>query len=147
MKKMLFAGVCAASLAFGSLVAVAQDDVVAQRQELMKSNGAQMKALAGMAKGETAFDAGKVQEAGKTLKANFEKAADMWPEGSMTDKSYAKPEIWSDMDGFKAALEKAIKASETVAAVSDDAGLKAAMGEIGGACKGCHDKFKKPKES
>lgn len=64
-------------------------------------------------------------------------------------KTEAKAEIWSDNATFVAAAQKlkdeAAKLVE-VTAGEDVAAIKAQAGATGGACKGCHDKFRQKKE-
>jgi cytochrome c556 len=50
------------------------------------------------------------------------------------------------MEGFKAAGEKAGAAVVALAATTDEAGFKAAFPAVGEGCKGCHEKFRRPKE-
>jgi cytochrome c556 len=61
----------------------------------------------------------------------------------------AKPEIWSDPQGFSAALTKLQTEGpklQTLAKANDVDGLKKQVGAVGGACKGCHDKYRVPEE-
>ena len=61
---------------------------------------------------------------------------------SFTD---AKPEIWSEPDKFKAAYDKAgqeIAKLAQAAKSGDEKAMKAAAGEVGKACKACHDDFR-----
>ena len=58
----------------------------------------------------------------------------------------AKPEVWSDSAKFNAAAKKMqdAMAALNVAAKSGNADqFKAAFGETGKSCKGCHDDFRK----
>lgn len=58
--------------------------------------------------------------------------------------SNAKPDVWSDAAGFKAAQEKflvAVKALSAAADAGDLDKLKAASGNVADACKACHDKY------
>jgi cytochrome c556 len=58
----------------------------------------------------------------------------------------AKPEVWSDAAKFNAAAKKMqdAMAALNVAAKSGNADqFKAAFGETGKSCKGCHDDFRK----
>ena len=73
-----------------------------------------------------------------------------FPKGSGTEsgvKTDAKPEIWKDPQGFAAAIKRLQTESaklQQVAATGDAAALKAQFQATGGACKGCHDKFRVP---
>lgn len=76
-----------------------------------------------------------------------------FPRGSGQEarpKSEAKANIWSDAAGFTAAasnLQVQTSKLNQLAAAGDVDGLKAQVRATGGACKGCHDKFRVPKES
>jgi cytochrome c556 len=147
MKKSLLAFVAlAAALNFCASAAYAGP--IEDRQAAMKANGQTMKILGGMAQGESPFDAAVVKEQGEAMAARFDAVRNLFPPGS--DKgppeTYAKAEIWSDPEGFTAALDKAMDASLALAAVTDEAQLKEAVGNVGGACKGCHDKYRRPKD-
>ena len=57
----------------------------------------------------------------------------------------AKPEIWENMEDFKAKLEKMQQETAQLAEVAqsgDFNALKARVGETGKACKACHDKYR-----
>ena len=65
--------------------------------------------------------------------------------GTGTQKdSNAKPDVWTDAAGFKAAQDKFSTAMTQLVAAADAGDLdklRAASGDVGSACKGCHDKF------
>jgi cytochrome c556 len=64
---------------------------------------------------------------------------------SGTEKTEARPEIWSDPAGFKTEAAKfEIATAELLAAVKsqDKAAISAKMQVTGVMCKSCHDKFK-----
>jgi cytochrome c556 len=146
MKKSVLASVAFACVLGFTSIALAGP--IEDRQELMKANGQTMKLLGGMAQGESPFDAAVVKEQGEAMAARFEKAKTLFPPGSEQGppETYAKPEIWSDPDGFAAAANKAVEASQAVAAVTEAAQLGPALGAAGEACKGCHDKYRRPKD-
>lgn len=132
----------AGAIVGGATIAVAQADIVKERQENRKQAGAAMRAIKAVidSKGATAP---AVEQAAKlkTLEAAFVK---MFPPGSDKD-SKALPTVWTDWAGFQAAS----KASDTaydklaVAAGSGDmAALQAAFAETGKSCGACHDKFR-----
>ena len=122
---------------------------IKERQEAMKAVGGGMKIIVGTAKGEMAFDAAAINKAGMVIKTNLEKSSHLFPEGTGEDagvENRAKPEIWLDAEGFAAAMKKAIAAAENVAGVQKQADLMPALGQLGGGCKGCHEKFRAPKK-
>jgi len=74
-----------------------------------------------------------------------------FPKGSGVEarpKSLAKPDVWSDAAGFGAAAAKLKDETAKLnqAALSGDlAAVKAQLRPTGGACKGCHDKYRQEK--
>jgi cytochrome c556 len=129
------------------LATVAFAGPIEDRQAAMKENGKMMGTLVAIIKGEATYDAAAVKTATDTMKADFEKFAASFPEGS--DKgdveTWAKPEIWTDAAGFKKAMDDASAALAAVAASTDEASFKAAFPALGQACQSCHEKYRRPK--
>jgi cytochrome c556 len=147
MRKSLLA-VVAIAAALNFCVSTAFAGPIEDRQEAMKANGQTMKILGGMAQGKSPFDAAVIKERGEAMAARFDAVRNLFPPGSEQGppETYAKPEIWSDPEGFTAALDQAMNASLALAAVTEEAQLKEAVGKVGGACKNCHDKYTRPKD-
>ncbi len=105
--------------------------------------------LAAIAKGEADFDAATVAAASTNLQALASlDTATLWTPGTeqgAADGSRAKPEIWSDAAGFQAKFDDLKMAAAAVGGASDAAAVGAAMAGIGGACKGCHETYRGPK--
>ncbi|HUE46081.1 MAG TPA: cytochrome c [Aestuariivirgaceae bacterium] len=136
-----------AGLAVAGFVAAAlAADVIEERQDVMKSNGDAMKALSAIAKNEAPFDAAVVQESGETIAAGLTKAKDLFPEGSGEGDTRAKPEIWQDKADFNRHREETITAAQALAAVTEQANFMPALANLGNGCKGCHDKYQRPKD-
>jgi cytochrome c556 len=138
-----------ATIALGASVALAQQDPIKERKELMKNNADQAKIGAAMVKGEEPFDLAKAQKIFAAFENTATKAPALFPENSIdqatADDPYtAKPEIWQNMDDFKARLAKFgddAKAASTN--VKDLNSFKAAFANIGkNDCGGCHDKYR-----
>jgi len=132
----------AGAMVGGATIALAQADVVKERQENRKQTAAAMRAIKGVidAKGPTAP---AVEQAAKlkTLEAAFVK---MFPPGSDKDTK-ALPAVWTDMAGFQAASKAADAAYDKLAAAAgsgDQAALATAFADTGKACGACHDKFR-----
>jgi cytochrome c556 len=121
---------------------------IEDRQAAMKQNGKAVGALAAILKGEAPYDAAVVKTNAEIIHQDFVKAFASFPAGSEKGppETYAKAEIWSDPEGFKAAQDAALKAVEALAATTDEAGFKTAMAGVGDSCKDCHTKFRRPKE-
>jgi cytochrome c556 len=138
-----------ATIALGVTVALAQQDPIKERKELMKNNADQAKIGAAMVKGEEPFDLAKAQKIFAAFENTATKAPALFPDNSIDqatadDPYIAKPEIWQNMDDFKARLAKFgndAKAAST--SVKDLNSFKAAFGNIGkNDCGGCHDKYR-----
>jgi len=133
----------AVGLVGGATIALAQDDVIKQRQENRKQTAATMRAIKGVidAKGDAKSvvpQAAKLKE----LELAFDK---LFPAGSDKGDTKALPTVWSDMPGFLAASKNADAAYDklAVAAGSGDlAALTTAFGDTGKACGACHEKFR-----
>ena len=114
----------AGAMVGGATIALAQADVVKERQENRKQTAAAMRAIKGIidAKGPTA---GAVEQAAKlkTLEAAFVK---LFPAGSDKGETKALPAIWSDMAGFQAASKTADAAYDKLA-VAAGSGDQAAL--------------------
>ena len=133
----------------------AADDLQAAidaRQNLMKDNGAKMKAMGAVIEAKSG-DMAAMQQLALGLQANAAKIADLFPAGSsladFPGKSYAKPDIWASFDDFKAAAatlgSEAGKLAD--AAKSGDMAAFAAQYDATGekGCGGCHTKFRQKK--
>jgi cytochrome c556 len=149
IKKAVAAGAMILGLSVG--LAHAGDEQVKARQAHMKANGEAIGLFVKMIKGEQPYDAAAVKAAMGTIAARDEaaEAAKAWDPGSndgATVKSYAKPEIWSDAAGFAKAYEAYEASTKALAASTDEASFKTAFNDWGNSCKGCHEKYRAPKE-
>lgn len=124
------------------------DPAVTARQSQMKMVGYHIGLLGAMAKGEMEFDAEMASGAAENINALANmKQATIWTEGTAQgeiDGTRAKAEIWSDWAGFSERFEALASASSTLVGVSDIDGLRAGMGDLGGTCKACHEKYRGP---
>jgi len=88
-----------------------------------------------------------VAGAAEKIHASAAKALPLFPKGSTDPKSRAKPEIWEHWDKFeKLTKELEAKSAELAAAAKSDGDVGAAAKAMFGACKSCHDDFRKPEE-
>ncbi len=69
-------------MTLGLTAAIAQSNVVEQRQDLMKQFGAQSKTIAGMLRGQTPFDLAQAQAALKTVSETAKKLPPLFPEST-----------------------------------------------------------------
>ena len=131
-------------------VAVAQSPAasIEQRQAAMKMNGAALKTLVPMARGEQPWNQAAAIQALDTLHKNAMGTAAMFPRGSGPEagvKTAALPSIWEKFADFQAAAKAEADASDNLlklARANDEAGFKAGFAAVGRACGGCHEPFR-----
>ena len=133
----------AGAMVGGATIALAQADVIKQRQDNRKETAATMRSIKGVidAKGDVKAVVASAAKL-KQLELAFDK---MFPAGSDKGDTKALPTVWSDMPGFMAASKNADAAYDklAVAAGSGDlAAVTAAFGDTGKACGACHEKFR-----
>jgi len=141
MLRIAFAAAIAACTA---TVVLAQTDVIAQRRDLMKANGAATKDPGAMLKGETAFDLTKVQASLAKYQEVASKMPNLYPDNSKTGgDTTAAPKIWDDKAGFKAAFDKfAADAKAAATAIKDEASFKANFPNVLKNCGSCHETYR-----
>ena len=127
-------------------VGLAADDPAHQRHEAMEMVQESFKPLIGMARKEAPFDAAVVKKNSTMILEKLKEAHGLFPEGSGGGDSRAKPEIWTDRAGFDQAMKDAQAATAALATVTDEAAFGPAIKTLGGSCKGCHDKYRLPKQ-
>jgi cytochrome c556 len=131
----------------GAWIAGAADNAAAhQRHEAMETVQESFKPLRAIAVKEAPFDAAVVKKNATTILDKLKEAHGLFPEGSGGGDSRAKPEIWSDRAGFDQSMKDAQAAAAAMAAVTEEAAFAPAMKTLGGTCKGCHDKYRLPKQ-
>lgn len=128
------------------------DKAVEARQAVMKLYSFNLGLLSAMAKGDAEYDAETAINAAWNINATaLMKNGPMWPPGS-DNKSYtntrALPAAWENFPLVSQRHGALTKASEELVAVAGN-GLKAMrseLGNVGKACKACHDDFRAKKK-
>ncbi len=99
-----------------------------------------------MLKGEMAFDDAAFLEHARNLATAAElELLSAFPEGSVSEDSDAREEIWFDWADFEqkfADFQAAGKNLGVAAEGGDVEATKAAFGKLGKTCKGCHKPYK-----
>jgi cytochrome c556 len=120
-------------------------DVVADRQRLMKLNGASARDMNDKLKA-TQIEAIAVNA--ETIAINAQHIPMLFPKGSLTDKSKGKADIWEKWSEFEAAAKNLqVKAEEVrdAARAKDQPKVEALMKDFGrNACGTCHTPFRVP---
>ncbi|HUC66966.1 MAG TPA: cytochrome c [Stellaceae bacterium] len=147
-------GVAAAALglalAFGTVAVVAQDKEaeIKTRQDTMKRQGKDFKAIQDYVKGEG--DQAGAEAAIADLQSIAPKIVTLFPEGTGLDafpgKTGAKPAIWTEWDKFKM-IPVALQSAEEKLAAAIKSGDKSAVGEQlintgKNGCGACHGSYR-----
>ena len=132
----------------GAQMKVGSGDPVADRQRLMKLNGASWQDAQAKAK---AGNMEAIAVNAETMAINAGHIPTLFPKGSLTDKSKAKPEIWDKWNEFESAAKNletwAAKLRDT-ARSKDAPATEAVMKDFGRqACGTCHTPFRVPPKS
>jgi cytochrome c556 len=121
---------------------------VADRQRLMKLVGASWADIQAKVK------AGNIEAVAvnaETIAVSAPHIPPLFPAGSMTDQSKAKPEIWQKWPEFEASAKNLETMSEKLrdaARAKDAAGVEVMVKEFGAkACGACHTPFRQPPKS
>lgn len=102
--------------------------------------------IAGMASGKIPFDAKVAADNAEIAAAVTKWQFTGFVDGSDKGDTKADPKIWTEKDKFNAAgaaLQEAVTKLNVAAKGGNLDAIKAAVGETGKACKGCHDTYRK----
>ena len=123
----------------------AQADVNEKRQAAMKGNSADAKAIKAAVE---AKDYATVEAKAKDIMGTADKIVSLFPKGSTTGKTKAKPEIWDKSEDFSKAAKNLSKAAGELASAAkagNDAEVGVKVKAMGDACGACHKAFRAEK--
>jgi cytochrome c556 len=126
----------------GAMAQAKPDVLVKQRQAGMTLIGKYFGPLGGMAQGRVPYDAKVVQRNADYLAVLDELPWDGFDPSTTNQTSRAKPELFKEMDKFKAGAERLqaeVTKLKAVAGDGNEAAVKAQIGVVGKACAACHD--------
>lgn len=148
--KVLASLVLAAATVTLSVPAQAQfakpEDAIKYRKAAFTVMAAHFGRVAAMANGRMPFDAGAAASNAATAEMMSKLPWAGFGDGTDKGDTKARPEIWTDKAKFIAASEKMQGEMTKLATVAKGGNLdaiKAQVGATGGACKACHDDFRK----
>ena len=105
-----------------------------------------MTAMAGMAQGKAPYDAKDFAKRAERVATMAPMLLEGYPPGSGSGApTRAKPEIWDNFDEFSRLMHAMEDKAAALAEVAKEGNLeksRAAVGELGDACKACHDKYR-----
>jgi len=123
-----------------------EETAIKYRQGVMRVMSCNLMPMGAMVKGVKPFDKAIFARNAARMEAVSTMPAEGFIPDSDLGETKAKIDIWNKPDKFKGAMEKMQKEVAKLAQVSkagDEAAMKTQFGEVGKACKGCHDDFQK----
>jgi len=147
---LLAAAACFGVMSLWSAPALSQfakpADAIKYRQSALTLMGSHFGRMQPVVKGQAPYDAAQIKANVQILNVL---AGLPWAAfGPGTEGGDARPEVWSDAEGFRQKQERLKEnlAKLTAAADSGDLNtLRAAFGDVGASCKACHDSYRKKK--
>jgi cytochrome c556 len=138
-------GAAAALAGGGALAQQKPEDAIKYRQSALFIMGQHFGPLAGMAQNKIPYDKDAAMRHAALVEFMSKLPWDRFAPGTDQGNTKAKPEIWLNLEDFKAKAEKMQGEVAKLAQVSkagDFDALKAQVGETGKACKACHDEYR-----
>ena len=155
MRRAMLAIASAATIGFAvySLVGIAQERPQTKEEQAIKYRQSVYKVIlwnfgpmAGMAQGKVPYDATDFAKRAQRVATMAPMLLEGYPPGSGTGApTRAKPEIWDNFDEFSKLMHAMVDKAAALADVAKEGNLeksRAAVGELGDACKACHDKYR-----
>jgi cytochrome c556 len=145
MVKKILAGALFSFLAIGPATQDVAQAQAEKRQQLMKSQSADVKAIKGAVE---AKDYATVEAKAKDLMGTSDSIVGAFPAGSGTGKTKAKPEIWEKSADFASHAKNLKKAATELAAAAkakNDPDIAVKMKAVGDTCGACHKAFRAEK--
>jgi len=146
MKKVILGSVLLVATSVSASPFEKPEDAIHYRQSAFSMIATNFGDMAEMVKGRKEWDQKQFSQ-----RAQFISQLSLMPEeafkfsGAETGDTKAKPEIWSDWDGFSVKLNKFQSDMAQLAAVSlegDERATKRAFGVAAKNCKSCHSDYK-----
>lgn len=133
-------------LAGAAGAAVKPETAIHYRQAAYTMIGWNFGPMAQMVRGKTPWDATAFARHAERVAFLAPQLLEGFPEGSGSGAdTEAKPEIWTDRDGFRSKMDDFVRESKLLAEASrggDEAKAKAQFKTTAGACKACHEKYR-----
>jgi cytochrome c556 len=147
MKAWIYAGALSCGL-LSALPAAAQfakpEDAIKYRKSVMSVMGNHFGRVGAMVNGRVPFDAKVAADNAEIVLMMSKLPFDAFGPGTDKGETRAKPQLWAEMDKFKAGATKMqddiVKLNLAAKGGNLDA-IKAAFGEVGKSCKACHDAY------
>jgi len=122
---------------------------IRDRHELMETQGEEAENINMALSGAEGMDTGIIQRDAQAIAVSAARIPSLFPKGSTDPNSRALPVIWDKWDDF---VQHAKDLEHDAQSLSNAAGqglaeeIQGKVKKMMGACKSCHDQFRKPKE-
>jgi len=153
MKRLFSTWVLTGAALLGSAIALPAAAQFAKPEDAIKYRKAAFTVMArhfgivaGMANGKIPFDAKAVADNAEIATVVSKLPYAGFVEGTDKGDTKADPKIWAEKDKFNAAattMQDAMVKLNVVAKGGNQDAIKAAAGDVGKACKACHDSYRK----
>lgn len=152
IRKIALGGVALAMSAGAVFADGHLEGAVKARKGLMQLYGHNLGILGAMAKGEMEYNAETASAAAGNLMAYVQtNQGSLWPQGSDAGSMEGTRALAKMWETFPAVLENSKAMASSSVAMNAAAGngldaLRGAIGDVGKACKGCHEAYRAPKK-
>ncbi len=138
----------AAATAQGTASAADPADVIEYRQAVFQVAKNNFGPIADMLKGDIEYDQATVEKNAAVVQMMSTLVGDLFPEGTdpASGETDALQDIWENPDDFADKVAKFEETSVELVAAADSGDkrqLAAAVKDVGGSCKACHDDFRR----
>lgn len=136
-----------AAVAVAATAVVAQQEVAAKQQALMKSMAkGQYGVLSRIAKGQSPYDQAAVDAALRQMEEDVGKIGTVFaenPKMTLPDAQYGpSPKVWENKADFDTKIPPVLAAIKGVKGkITDQASTKVAFDDINAKCNGCHETY------
>ena len=144
MKKVaVAAAVLAVAAALPASAQVKPEDQIKLRKSAYALMGANFASLAAMAQGKKPYNKDEAARNANLVATLADVPRQYFGEGTDKGETKAKPELWKNRADFDSKMDKMINETKRLPqAAADLASLKQAVGDVGSACKACHDDYR-----
>lgn len=122
------------------------EDIIKYRRNVMKSNGANMAAMAAVLQGKVPEYKSRLGDHARAVQLGTRNIPRLFPNGSDFGDTEALDAVWKDTAGFKRRAEETSRKAEALAKVAaggDANAIQARFRELSDSCKACHKDFRK----
>lgn len=119
--------------------------IIKYRRNVMKSHAAHIGAISSVVKGQVPY-VDHVAVHASALQGTSKLILQLFPEGSGTGETRAKPEIWQQWSEFEQAAKRLQKETAKLVQLAESEDIKQMTPQfiaVGKACSGCHKAFRK----